>query len=326
MRSWVGQKGHLGSREPRRLTSGPGNSFVPSFSQDGKWIYISNDRTGRSEIFRVPFEGGAEIQLTHSGGEAPQESAGRQTIYYIGPNWMLHEMSFAGGDQHPLGIDVAGRAFQVMRDGIYFIPTAGKNGTRLRNPILRFCNGAVAVYAVAREYQYFVWSFCICQPQDFSLLRDAKQWAQPDAPGEFPVIALMDRVRGTRRLDDVSSDADRCVGLTRCTLREVPVRLARSGYRDRWCSGPAEETMITGWARKPEAAGPNGVRKTSIRRTISSPASGPCRGPDSSAGSPAPAVTIWHARDFRRAKRLRCEPHSLQESLHPIAAVHGLPC
>jgi Tol biopolymer transport system component len=88
-------------RKTRRLTSGPGSSFTPSFSHDGKWIYFSNNRTGRSEIFRIPFQSGAEIQLTHSGGEAPQESVDGQTVYYIGPRGVLHEMSFADGDQHP---------------------------------------------------------------------------------------------------------------------------------------------------------------------------------------------------------------------------------
>jgi serine/threonine protein kinase/Tol biopolymer transport system component len=127
--------------KPRRLTSGSGSSFAPSFSHDGQWIYISNNRTGRSEIFRVPFEGGAEIQLTHSGGEAPQESMDGQTIYYVGSNWMLHEMSLAGGDQHPLGFDVQSRAFQVMPDGIYFIPTARKTGSGLEIRFYDFATG-----------------------------------------------------------------------------------------------------------------------------------------------------------------------------------------
>lgn len=127
--------------KPRRLTSGLGNSFTPSFSHDGKWIYFSNDRNGRREIFRVPFEGGAEIQVTHSGGEAPQETVDGQTIYYIGPGSVLNEMSFAGGGQHPLGIDVAQRAFQVMRDGVYFIPTPGKNGGSLEIRFYDFATG-----------------------------------------------------------------------------------------------------------------------------------------------------------------------------------------
>jgi serine/threonine protein kinase len=127
--------------KPRRLTSGPGNSFASSFSHDGKWIYLSNYRSGRSEVFRVPFQGGAEIQLTHSGGEAPQESADGQTIYFIGPSRMLHEMSLVGGDQHPLGIHVQSRAFQVMRDSIYYIPPPGKNSSSLEIQCYDFATG-----------------------------------------------------------------------------------------------------------------------------------------------------------------------------------------
>ena len=47
----------------------------------------------------------------------------------MGPKEVLHQVPFAGGEEHPLGIEVAARAFQVMRDGIYFIPPAAKNGS-----------------------------------------------------------------------------------------------------------------------------------------------------------------------------------------------------
>jgi len=55
---------------PRRIVKGPGNSNVPSFSHDAKWITFG----GRGGIFRKPFAGGAEIQITHNGGAYPRES------------------------------------------------------------------------------------------------------------------------------------------------------------------------------------------------------------------------------------------------------------
>ncbi|HEX7361548.1 MAG TPA: protein kinase [Bryobacteraceae bacterium] len=116
--------------KPRQLTRGPGSSDVPSFSYDGKWIYFGNDRTGHHEIYKLPFAGGAAMQVTHSGGHAPQGSIDGQTIYYLDAVWsgVLHEVPAAGGQDRSLGVDVAYRAFQVVSDGIYFIAPAGKDG------------------------------------------------------------------------------------------------------------------------------------------------------------------------------------------------------
>jgi Tol biopolymer transport system component/tRNA A-37 threonylcarbamoyl transferase component Bud32 len=119
--------------KPRRLTDGPGSSNIPSFSHDGKWIYFGNDRTGRSEIFRAPFSGGSAMQITQSGGSYPQESIDGRAAYYLenGPNAYveIREAAFGGGQEHPLGITVVGRAFQVVSDGIYFVAPAGQDAS-----------------------------------------------------------------------------------------------------------------------------------------------------------------------------------------------------
>ena len=119
------------SGKPRRLTTGPGNSAIPSFSQGGNWIYFSNDRTGRREVFRMPFGGGAATQITRSSGEAPQQSVDGKSVYYVKPSLpeaALCEARVEGGQEHPLGITVLARAFQVMSNGIYFITRGGKDG------------------------------------------------------------------------------------------------------------------------------------------------------------------------------------------------------
>lgn len=52
-------------------------------------------------------------------------------IYFVAPvqgSVELYEAPVARGPEHPLGVTVDAGAFQVMREGIYFIATAGKKG------------------------------------------------------------------------------------------------------------------------------------------------------------------------------------------------------
>lgn len=127
----------------RRLTHSTGNSNIPSFSRDGKWVYFADNRTGPYEIFRVPFTGGAAVQVTHSGGKDPeisQESADGQAVYYCSPSGtVLKELPAVGGREHSLGLHSVGASFQVMPDGIYFIAPAGKDS---RDREIRFYNFA----------------------------------------------------------------------------------------------------------------------------------------------------------------------------------------
>ena len=114
---------------PRRLTSGPGSSNVPSFSRDGKWVYFGSTRTGRPEVFRVPFAGGTAVQTTRSGGAAPLESVNGRLIYFTKNNG-LYESTIAGDEERPLGIVVFRNTFDVTANGIYFIALADKTGKR----------------------------------------------------------------------------------------------------------------------------------------------------------------------------------------------------
>jgi eukaryotic-like serine/threonine-protein kinase len=126
---WVAESG---GGKPRRLTDGPGSSGDPSFSHDGNWVYFGNDRTGHSEVFRMPFSGGQTMQITRSGGACPQESSDGKTIYYLdsrASSAALIEAPASGGPEHLLGITVASRAFHVVVDGIYFIAPPGKDGS-----------------------------------------------------------------------------------------------------------------------------------------------------------------------------------------------------
>jgi len=54
--------------ELQRLTTDPGEEFQAHWSRDGRWIYFCSNRTSRSEIWKMPANGGTATQVTHAGG------------------------------------------------------------------------------------------------------------------------------------------------------------------------------------------------------------------------------------------------------------------
>jgi Tol biopolymer transport system component len=62
------------SGRPQRLTHEPSADVAGSFSRDGRSIYFSSDRSGRSQIWKMPTGGGSAVQITRGGGHGPQES------------------------------------------------------------------------------------------------------------------------------------------------------------------------------------------------------------------------------------------------------------
>jgi Tol biopolymer transport system component len=71
-----------GGGVPRRLTSDKSQDIVPSWSRDGRWIYFASNRTGTFEVWKIPPEGGAAVQVTRSGGFHAIESPDGKFIYY----------------------------------------------------------------------------------------------------------------------------------------------------------------------------------------------------------------------------------------------------
>ena len=69
--------------EPKQLTTGPSEDVVPSWSNDGNWVYFCFEpqwilrRSGRFPRRRAP-----RVQVTHQGGFAPFESPDGRYVYY----------------------------------------------------------------------------------------------------------------------------------------------------------------------------------------------------------------------------------------------------
>jgi Tol biopolymer transport system component len=46
------------------MTTHPANDGNPSWSHDGRWIYFDSARAGQQQVFKIPANGGAAIQVT----------------------------------------------------------------------------------------------------------------------------------------------------------------------------------------------------------------------------------------------------------------------
>lgn len=69
-------------RNLHQVTSGPSDNVVPSWSRDGKAIYLASRRTGNWEIWKHALDNGVESQMTKHGGFDAFESYDRHTIYF----------------------------------------------------------------------------------------------------------------------------------------------------------------------------------------------------------------------------------------------------
>ncbi len=118
-----------GGGRPRLFSPENANEAVPSWSRDGKWVYFTSDRTGRREVWRRPFAGGAADQVTRQGGALSYESTDGATLFYLkAPSSPLFARPLSGGPERQLLPFVSARAFMPVDDGIYYIGSPNDEG------------------------------------------------------------------------------------------------------------------------------------------------------------------------------------------------------
>ncbi len=122
--------------EPRRLTEAGTGDVAPSWSRDGAWMYFASTRSGSLQIWKMPSQGGAAVQVTRKGGFEGFESADGQYLLYVKSRETpgIWRVPTSGGDESLVtDRDQVGywRCWRVAGGGIYFATAAGAGGPRL---------------------------------------------------------------------------------------------------------------------------------------------------------------------------------------------------
>ncbi len=109
--------------EPRNITDNPADDINPTWSHDGQWIYFASDRSGRYEIWKGPKDGGAAVQFTSSGGLRAFVSPDGKYVYYIKRGQSgLFRMPTEGGEEVQVLPLISGAYVGMTAKGLYFMP------------------------------------------------------------------------------------------------------------------------------------------------------------------------------------------------------------
>jgi Tol biopolymer transport system component len=112
---------------PQRISAvGHRTMAHPVFSHDGRWIYfIPGVQDGAVEAFRMPAEGGEELQITQQGAFRPEESPDGKLLYYgkYGKHG-LWSTPISGGEERQVLDSITGANWTVTSKGIYYIDFA----------------------------------------------------------------------------------------------------------------------------------------------------------------------------------------------------------
>jgi Tol biopolymer transport system component len=130
----------------RRLTAEPSDDVRPSWSAGGKWIYFRSDRGGSRQIWKMPAEGGAPIQVTRDGADEAFLSPDELRLYFMKGAQGVWTMPFDDpGSARPVpGLEsVLLNSWAIADPGIYFIDAGG------RINLFHFATGKTSVVGAA---------------------------------------------------------------------------------------------------------------------------------------------------------------------------------
>jgi hypothetical protein len=117
---------------PRRITANAGDNCVPSWSQDGKFVYFASSRSGQFQIWKVLAATGETpsnpaVQVTRGGGFRAFESSDAKYLYYAKGRgkpglWRLSLWNGSGGKEAPVLESVQEWGWWTLGPGVvYFL-------------------------------------------------------------------------------------------------------------------------------------------------------------------------------------------------------------
>jgi Tol biopolymer transport system component len=109
--------------QAQRVTTENAN-FLPAWSADGRFLYFVSNRTGNPTIWRVPAEGGPNVQISRNYAFDPQASLDGKYLYIFAdrsPHAPVHRIDLATLKEEPLIENVMDRGISVTQRGLYFL-------------------------------------------------------------------------------------------------------------------------------------------------------------------------------------------------------------
>jgi serine/threonine protein kinase len=104
---------------PSKMPAG-GQLVRPFVSPDGKWVYYTNSATGRRELYKMPFGGGPQRQLTREGGTDAMTSVDGATVFYY-RDGEVRRIAADGGPETTVTMGVRRGKWTVSGDKVYAI-------------------------------------------------------------------------------------------------------------------------------------------------------------------------------------------------------------
>ncbi len=131
---------------PRRLTSDPSYEAAPSWSRNGEWIYFTSNRNRYPQNFKMR-AGGGPAQVVTAGGGPRMESPDGKWFYFIrGAVNSVWRMPVEGGGEEDAELVLESThdgSYEVVEDGVYFVPPASTPEAGFSLQFLRFATGVV---------------------------------------------------------------------------------------------------------------------------------------------------------------------------------------
>ena len=132
----------------RRVTSEDATAAAPSWSSDGRTLYFRSDRSGADQIWKMPADGGAAVQVTRRGGFEAMESADGEWLYFVKsaeqPGLWRMPVGASSGEEKLLLDGVRDGFWATTAQGIYWVHfTPGNTGGEIRSLDTRANRAAV---------------------------------------------------------------------------------------------------------------------------------------------------------------------------------------